>query len=374
MGDELGQRIADAVVAEFNKLRSGKPVVRSNGVKEWTVLSGIVVIDGSSITPLTIATGVKTLPDMVRSYSKGLFVHDMHAEILAIRLFNWWLLNEASKLKNNESSDFIQMEEDNFIMKPGLKLGLYISEPPCGDASMGYLSQDSIPWESGKRRFEDDEEDDESNTDNKRVHRGRGHYDRLGIVRTKPGRSDSLISYSKSCSDKLCLRQMIGLNNSFTSTLFPIIHLDYLVVRQDKYTKIDFDRCFNRISGHNLQVLLYQNDNFSYHKNEKSNKSCPSELAIIKVVPTNTMQVLNNGVRNGSYVKKSVPRPGGESFICNQSIYRNFRHLLDYNDTYINFKNSNESRQKLKAKGQEILGNWKRTSDDDFVFGEVKTP
>ena len=41
---------------------------------------------------------MKTLPDKVRSYSNGLMVHDMHAEILALRLFNYYLLEKDCPL------------------------------------------------------------------------------------------------------------------------------------------------------------------------------------------------------------------------------------------------------------------------------------
>lgn len=40
--------------------------------------------------------------------------------------------------------------------------------------------------------------------------RGHAHYSHLGYVRLKPGRSDSLPSNSRCCSDKLCVRQLLG--------------------------------------------------------------------------------------------------------------------------------------------------------------------
>jgi tRNA-specific adenosine deaminase 1 len=40
--------------------------------------------------------------------------------------------------------------------------------------------------------------------------RGHSHYSHLGYVRLKPGRSDSLPSNSRCCSDKLCVRQLLG--------------------------------------------------------------------------------------------------------------------------------------------------------------------
>lgn len=48
--DTLGDRIAKLLQDEYLKLSSAcKPVIRSNGSKEWTVLSGIVAIDYLSV-------------------------------------------------------------------------------------------------------------------------------------------------------------------------------------------------------------------------------------------------------------------------------------------------------------------------------------
>lgn len=139
MSNELGNAIASTVIDTFNGLsiKSGKPVVRSNGVEEWTVLASVVAITNNNIMPITLATGVKTLPDKVRSYSNGLMVHDMHAEILALRLFNYYLLEKDCPLVEHSG------------LKHDVKLALFISEPPCGDASMSYISSNltnNEPW------------------------------------------------------------------------------------------------------------------------------------------------------------------------------------------------------------------------------------
>ena len=103
----LADRISEVIVNNFNGLniKSGKPTVRSNGVQEWTVLAGLVALiydtndtEEPEIYPITIATGVKALPNRFRDFSEGAMVHDLHAEILAIRLFNWFLLDECSKI------------------------------------------------------------------------------------------------------------------------------------------------------------------------------------------------------------------------------------------------------------------------------------
>lgn len=377
--EDLGANIAKAVIDQFNKLKvkSGKPVIRSNGVNEWTVVAGLVALipenNNYEIVPISISTGVKAMPDKCRSYSNGTIVHDMHAEILAIRLFNWFLLNECTKLESNSyESRFIErIEVLKFKWKPNIKLALYISEPPCGDASMSIVTeslQDNDPWE---------------NTPTKRakieggssILRGRAHINRVGIVRTKPGRADSLVSLSKSCSDKLCLKQITGILNCMTHMLFPDnIFLDYLVMKRDKINKEDLNRCFvTRLSnkpelGRKLNFLTYDEDEYQFHKPDSSIDSSPSPLSLLFVVPTKTLQVLNNGVKNGSYVKNKPPRSGGESHICNRKLFEVFKKVrkdIPFR-TYKELKLSSADRSKLKEVGHKALGDWPRTQDDDF--------
>ncbi|KAI5950108.1 hypothetical protein KGF54_005256 [Candida jiufengensis] len=349
--DDLGNRIARTVIDEFNNLniKSGKPTTRSNGVIEWTVLASIVALMNGEIIPITLATGVKVLPNKVRNYSNGLMVHDMHAEILSLRLFNLFLLEEVQK----SDSKLVKKNNDIFQLRNDIKLALFVTEPPCGDASMTYLSnnlESNDPWES--------------NRSESTFNRGRNNFDQLGVVRTKPGRSDSLISYSKSCSDKLCLKQLTGICNAITSTLFDPIFLNFLVVKD--VTEQDFYRCFiDRFpTDHQLELLKYDFDLFEYGK---SNIKEPSPLSLLYICPSKTVQVLNNGVKNGSFIRNKPPKPGGESIICNQSLAKNLPLPIDAR-TYEEFKRSNVERELLKAKGQTILQNWKHSDVDDFII------
>lgn len=356
--DHLGQRIADVVVDKFLKLNSkaGKPSVRSNGVKEWTVLASMVMIKDNEVIPLCLTTGVKSLPEKVRTYSQGLMVHDMHAEILCIRSFNRFLMEEC--LKDGEM--VVRTDTQKFKFKDDIKLALFISEPPCGDASMNYLilsKQDNTPWK-----------DETPETKRRKVIRGRSHFDKLGIVRTKPGRLDSVETLSKSCSDKLCIKQSTGLNNSVTSELFDPIFLDYLVLRSDKFHRDDLARCFKdrfAISIHDLEILTYEEDNYPFHKAEGTVPSPNSLVYIDNCEPT--IHVLNNGVKIGSYVKNKPPKKGGESILCNHRMIQDASKLLDLQTytTYIEFKNSQE-RRKVIEKAKNHLENWVCTGIDDF--------
>lgn len=361
--DRLGQNIADAVEQAFNRLnvKSGKPTSRSNGVKEWSVLAGVVAVENDSITPLTVCTGVKAMPDEVRNYSQGWIVHDMHAEILSLRLLNRFLVEEVLNTDNGVSlTNLLESAPGDlrYKLRDGVALALYVSEPPCGDASMGLVSEDKPAWEPETKR--------------RKVVRGRAHFDMRGIVRTKPGRGDSRPTYSKSCSDKLCLKQYTGVLNCITSLLIEPVFLLYLVVREDKLDKSDFDRCFQRRVGdltvHNIIALTYKETAYLFYKDDAKT---PLPMSLLYTVPTKAVQVLVNGVKNGGYVKNKPPKRSGASFLCKQNLYQQARALLPELQMYSDVKKENTEREALKAEMRETLGLWPVCGSDDFALKSV---
>ncbi|KAF2965968.1 hypothetical protein GQX73_g7607 [Xylaria multiplex] len=169
--------IASLVQQEFDKLPpKRKPVVRDNGLREWVPLSGIVAEEkDGKLTCLSLATGMKCLPSSKLSLAQGNVLHDWHAEVLAIRAFNCFVLDECQAVASGskDSSAFIRRwssAEINanpdsteglhdsvdwhgqpFTWREDVSLHMYCSEAPCGDASMELTmaSQvDATPWES----------------------------------------------------------------------------------------------------------------------------------------------------------------------------------------------------------------------------------
>ncbi|GEQ69882.1 hypothetical protein JCM33374_g3558 [Metschnikowia sp. JCM 33374] len=393
---DLGQRIADEVVASFGKLniKSGKPGTRSNGVSEWTVLAGLVAIDGDKLWVVSLATGVKAMPDDVRSFSAGSIVHDMHAEILCLRIFNWYLMEEirgkcerkllepilvggscgGTGSPKSEHSDVPDSDKDTengphafprFRLRPSLKLALYISEPPCGDASMTHISGGQSSWENLENKPSD--HDSEPASKKQKVVRGRANFDNIGVVRTKPGRADSKISYSKSCSDKLCVKQYTGILNCITSLRVNPVYLDYLVLERSKYHCEDFSRCFRRRLSHppphGLEILTFDKNNYPYAKNPHR---IPSALSLVYSGLTKTAQVVNNGVKNGAHVKNKPPKPSGASFLCRRSLWSQAQGEIPDFKSYRELKDGNRTRQEIKKKTRDDLGSWPECKDEDF--------
>ena len=104
---------------------------------------------------------MKCLPAAKVQGTKGYVLHDWHAEILAIRAFNHYLLQECSRMIACSSNDSLLLQRTKasekldlsvdppFTICDDVKIHMYCSEAPCGDASMELVMKaqaDDTPW------------------------------------------------------------------------------------------------------------------------------------------------------------------------------------------------------------------------------------
>ncbi|KAL2069002.1 hypothetical protein VTL71DRAFT_15340 [Oculimacula yallundae] len=253
-----GDEIADVVLKEFEKWPSKrKPLLRNQGVKEWVPLSGIVAQGRNGLACLAVATGMKCLPQNKIAQAQGVTLHDWHAEILTIRSFNQFLLEECLALASSEkaSSEYVRIRAQEertdthfqpFALNDGINLHMYCSEAPCGDSSMELTmaaQEDDTPWALPSEK----DEDGVSPASEPGVLHGRGYFSALGSVRRKPSRPDAPPSLSKSCSDKIALKQSTSLLTSITSLLISPknVYLHSLVLPSSQYSSVACTRAFS---------------------------------------------------------------------------------------------------------------------------------
>ncbi|KFA79269.1 hypothetical protein S40288_03465 [Stachybotrys chartarum IBT 40288] len=254
----LPHAVAHAVLSRFDALpQKRKPSIRDNGCHDWVPLSGIVAeIDGRMIC-LALATGMKCLPSAKLPLSRGIGIHDWHAEILAIRTFNRFLLDECrSMLAGGDDHGVLVKRPDSeagssrpFEIRDGIKFHMYCSEAPCGDASMELImsaQEDASPWDTPSQ---------EAQTLHNGDLPGRAYFSQLGVVRRKPSRGDAPLALSKSCSDKLALKQCTSLLSSITSMfIHPAnAYIHTLVLPELQYSQTACQRAFSE-SGRMLPV------------------------------------------------------------------------------------------------------------------------
>jgi hypothetical protein len=240
--------IATAALAHYeNDLprHKGKPRVDN----EWTVYAAIVAMSGSRTTVISSATGTKcTAIAPCDSAYADCILHDSHAEVLARRGLLRVLWQEicvlVSKDENGNESEtpkedtFRLLErvanhdtdkKNKFCLRSDVQLHLYVSDSPCGDASIYALSSASSTNDSDSSsavQFTGAKVIVSSATQvtvedcgvtaclTDTVVAREGEIQLPGRLRTKSGRSNlpaHLRSYSQSCSDKLVRWSVLGL-------------------------------------------------------------------------------------------------------------------------------------------------------------------
>ncbi|EIN10316.1 hypothetical protein PUNSTDRAFT_132408 [Punctularia strigosozonata HHB-11173 SS5] len=196
---------------------------------QFTILASFVLSRGAQIKAISLGTGTKCLPT-ARYPRRGEALRDSHAEVLARRGAVRWLLEEAVRMcSEGYTSDWIERTpadyDEPFKLRSGASLNLYISTPPCGDASMRYLAafqdaeiaalKDSTAWPALAQGSSA---------------RGRDNYALLGALRTKPGRADSPPTACMSCSDKIAAWNVLGVQGALGSSLYRPVYLERVVI------------------------------------------------------------------------------------------------------------------------------------------------
>lgn len=190
-------------------------------------------------------------------------LHDCHAEVLAVRALNYWLINECSTViqqeQQNTASELNQINKRTpfvrrrlstespsmtppFEIHPDVKIYMYSTCAPCGDCSMELCmadQEDPTPWVIPPAV-------DESN-DQSVLLDGRAHFSILGVVRRKPCRADAEPTLSKSCSDKLALRQVTSLLSYPANLLLTPTsgaYITALVLPEEEISRVGCERAF----------------------------------------------------------------------------------------------------------------------------------
>lgn len=440
MADPLSERVAGLALEIFSKLpQRCKPRTLADGRREWTPMSAIALsrqADPSAVKIVSLATGTKSLPVSALTKCKGLVLHDSHAEILALRGLNYWLLTEMQRVLDRASHVSEWLEHDShpvnspsqfqaskrkafpFRIRKGVEISLFSTEAPCGDASMELVmsatetaGRDITPWSKSAS----DQSDDAVN-----LPLGRGFFSNLGALRRKPARADAEVSMSKSCTDKLMLKQLTSLL-AFPLDLFlddtEETFLKRMIVYSDCWNEKSYDRAFTangrlakasvamepdslvRMTFFDVETLPERFGRFDFERStgsEEDRKVRASNISALWIAgaieneaknATDLVEVLLNGVRQG--FKQFDDRDRKGSVVCKRNMLEKASRLDaqlskaddaplriprigdQYLAYYSELKSLSVHSRKTLLKRQLLhaLGGWpKKDYDDDFAF------
>ncbi|BGP07566.1 tRNA-specific adenosine deaminase 1 [Rhodotorula toruloides] len=399
MGDtahaQLHEVVTRAALSCYAALpANGKPRRRSSNHPEWTVLAAVVLYRDEQARCVSIGTGLKALPH-ARLPVHGDVLHDSHAEVVARRGFKRWMYRqiereielERGKGKEREGAGgdgkerryFERTARGSWALRSEWQVAMYISTLPCGDASTFFLSLSApsdapaapeVPQTSSSVVAETLPSSVTPATPHQAlveaaslglhtsrssptcpstssapatpptVHRGRVAYSALSILRTKPGRADSPPTTSHSCSDKLALWALLGMQGGLLSALgdgVEKVKLSLVVVggiKEELREKVgeevrraiggrleDWARRSGLDEGEfSVPKAAFTDRDFEHSREVVAAKegceltdvlSCGESLSFVADLPSSlpAVEVINNGIRQGASNKRKPGEP-----------------------------------------------------------------
>lgn len=206
--------IAKAVFEKFFEIIAPYPLFA-----KWKVIAGVAFTtrDGDCQV-VSIASGTKCVSGEKASL-QGQTVNDCHAEVLARRGFVRYLYNQLLRVGKGQESPMIQAAlRGGYELRQGVDVHLVISTSPCGDGRIFAPFDRASSRTRGCLRV--------------KVEAGMGTIPvrSFSSLQTWDGVMEGERLLTMSCSDKLCRRNMLGIQGSLLCQFLSPIYYKSIIV------------------------------------------------------------------------------------------------------------------------------------------------
>jgi len=206
--------IARKVFEKFFEVIAPQPLF-----SKWKVIAGIALTTaGGTCQVISVASGTKCVSGEKISL-QGQSVNDCHAEVLARRGFVSFLYHELRRLFDGQESVLLRAAASGgYELRPDVDVHLVVSTSPCGDGRIFAPYDRASSRTKGSLRV--------------KVEAGMGTIPvrSFSSLQTWDGVMEGERLLTMSCSDKLCRRNILGLQGSLLSQFISPIYLKSIIV------------------------------------------------------------------------------------------------------------------------------------------------